>query len=98
MLKNRQELYKSFIDYIRLDVQRERRAINRRMLSVFFWCFLLPALFSISLLLLVKFGVLPRSSKGLLDWVVLVFPIFYSLYILSSEVLREVPAAFRHGG
>lgn len=96
--KSRQELYRSFIDLIRTEVQVERNAVNRRMLSVFFWCFLLPAIVSAALLILMNLGAVPRGMRALLDWIILVFPVSYSIYFLSSEVLREVPAAFRRGG
>jgi len=92
------QLYSSFLDFIRKDAQKERRQVNRKMLGVFFWCFLMPALFSISILVLVKIGFLPVRFRGYLDWLVLAFPVAYSMYFLSSEVLRELPAAFRRGG
>jgi hypothetical protein len=96
--RTRQELYRSFVEFVRADVQRERMLVNRRMFNVFLWCFVLPAMVSVTLLLLVKAGILPRSARGYLDWLVLIFPVFYSLYILSSEVLAEIPASFRRGG
>jgi len=92
------ELYRIFIEFIRVENQRERRQVNRRMLSVFFWCFLLPAILSVALLVLIKFGALRPSARVHLDWLVLIFPILYSVYFLSSEVLKEVPKAFRTGG
>jgi hypothetical protein len=95
---SRQELYRAFIEFIRNDSQRERSAVNRRMLGVALWCFVLPTLVALSVLLLVKWNVLPPRARGFLDWLVLVFPVTYSVYFLSSEVLREVPAAFRRGG
>lgn len=96
--KTPNEVYKSFLDFIAVDIQQERRVVNRRILSVFFWCFLLPALISITVLLLVKMRVFPRNVKSHLDWLVLVLPVLYSLYILSSEVLAQVPTAFKKGG
>lgn len=92
------EQYRAFIDFVRAETQRERKSVNRRMWNVFFWCFLLPAALSITLLLMVKFNLLPRRVRSYLDWLVLVFPLFYTLYVLSSEVLRELPMAFRRGG
>ena len=94
----RQDLYKDFIEFVREESQRERSIVNRRMFNVFLWCFLLPAVISASIMLLVKLNALPRSARGYVDWVALIFPVVYSIYILSSEVLREVPAAFRRGG
>jgi hypothetical protein len=95
---SRQELYKNFLDFIRLETQRERLVVNRRMLNVFFWCFLLPAVSSLLVLLLVKLGVLPPRFRIHLDWLVLVFPVAYSIYFLSREVLVEIPEAFKRGG
>jgi len=96
--KVRQESYSAFIEFIAKDIQKERHLANRRMLSVFFWCFFLPAVISLSILLLVKLQALPRSARTHLDWVVLILPTFYSIYILSSEVLAQIPSAFRRGG
>jgi hypothetical protein len=96
--KSRQELYKAFIDFIAQDNQPERHTTNRKMLNVFFWCFILPALISTSILLFVKLHVLPRSARNHLDWLPLIVPVFYSLYFLSSEVLAQIPGAFRRGG
>lgn len=96
--RSRSELYQNFIEFIANDVQRERHLTNRRMLSVFFWCFFLPALISVTILLLVKFGILPKSTRNYLDWLVLILPIIYSLYFLSSEVITQVPRALRKGG
>jgi hypothetical protein len=95
--RSQNDLYQDFIEFISRDIQRERYLVNRRMLSVFVWCFFLPALVSATVLLLVKLGVLPRSVRSYLDWLVLILPIFYSLYILGFEVLAQVPSAFRKG-
>jgi hypothetical protein len=96
--RSRQELYREFLEFIRQDLQRERKLAHRRMFSVILWCFILPAVVSITLLLLVKFRILPFSVRAYLDWMVLIFPVTYSLYILGSEVIAQVPAAFRRGG
>jgi hypothetical protein len=96
--KSRSELYREFLEFIREDIQRERHQAHRRLFSAFFWCFLLPAFVSVSVLALVKAGLFPRSARAHLDWLVLVFPVVYSLYVLGSEVMSQVPAAFRQGG
>ena len=95
--KSRQELYGEFMDFVKNYNQRERYLVNQRMLSVFFWCFFLPALISATLYLLVTYKVLPHSVKTHLDMVILIFPVLYSLYFLGSQVLADVPAAFRRG-
>jgi hypothetical protein len=96
--KNRQELYKIFLIFVSQDMQRERSQVNRRIRSVFLWCFILPVLASASILLLVKFNVLPRRAKYHADLLVLIFPVFYSMYFLGSEVLMNIPKVFRKGG
>jgi hypothetical protein len=96
--RDRHELYRSFIEFVRNEAQRERKAVNRRMFSVFLWCFLIPAAVTATLLLLIRVGIVPRRFRGWLDWLVLVFPVSYSVYFLSAEVLREIPAALRRGG
>lgn len=95
---SRQELYKSFIDFVQRSVERERRVVHRRMLNVFFWCFLLPAVISVVLLLLMRFQLLPHRFRSFLDWTFLLFPVAYSIYFLSSEVLKDLPEAFKRGG
>ena len=72
--------------------------MNRRMFSVLLWCFFLPVMISMVVLILVKLHIFPRSAKNYLDWIVLIFPVFYSLYVLSSEVLAQVPLALKRGG
>jgi hypothetical protein len=94
----RPQLYRELIEFVRLDVQGERSASRRRMFGVFLWCFLLPAVCSAAALLMVKYHVLPLRARASLDWVVLVFPVAYSLYILGSEVLAPLPAVARRGG
>lgn len=96
--RSRQEIYRSFIDFIVRDFQTERRAANRRMFNVLLWCFIAPAIGSAVLLLLMKAHILAPSTKGYLQWLVLLFPISYSIYILSSEVISELPGAYRRGG
>src|SRR2546421_230005 len=88
---SRQELYERFIGFVVADQQRERSTLQRRMFSVFVWCFLVPASISLTALLMAKLGFLPRSLRYRIDWLILLFPMIYSLYILSSEVLVNVP-------
>lgn len=95
---SRPEIYQAFLDFIHAELQRERSIKSRRMISVFFWCFLMPAVVALVLLLLVQFGVFPRKVRGYLDWLMLAFPVFYSIYFLSIEVLRDLPAVFKKGG
>lgn len=90
--------YAGFLNFIRQHHQGERWDVNRRMFSVFLWCFFAPAAVSLLVIVLVNMGVLPRSMRGYLDWIMLVFPVLYSLYFLSSQVISGIPMAFRQGG
>lgn len=92
------ELYTSFIDFIKLDLKNERRIANRRMFNVFLWSFLIPFFATLMLIVFVKLHVLPRTWSRYFDWVILVSPIVYSIYIVSSEVFIEVPGFFKRGG
>lgn len=96
--RSRIELYQSFLDFINTEIQHERSKVNRRMFNVFLWCFILPAIAAATFVILVATGIFPRSSRANLDWIILVFPVAYSLYLLSSEVLMHVPANLRRGG
>lgn len=96
--RSKQEIYRSFLEFIRADSRRERNLVSRRMRSVFFWCFILPALLSVLTLILIRLNVIPFRIRSYLDWVILIFPVSYSIYFISSEVIREVPVAFRSGG
>ncbi len=80
-----------------MDIQGERRLVNRRMISVFLWCFLLPTFFSLAILIMIKAGILPRSVRSVADWLILIFPVVYSVYFLSSQVLIDIPSAFKRG-
>jgi hypothetical protein len=95
--RSRLENYQCFVAFVAADLQQERNRLNRRMLTVAFWCFFLPIFCSLILLILVKFGVFPKSAKNHIDGLILILPVSYSLYFLSSEVLSQLPALFRKG-
>lgn len=92
------DIYQEFIEYVRVDIQKERKAVNRRMFHVFFWCFVMPALTSLMLVFMAKFNLAPKRITHYLDWLIVVFPIAYAVYLLSFDVLREAPGAIRRGG
>jgi hypothetical protein len=96
--RSKTDTYREFIDFVRQDLQRERMAVHRRMFNVFVWCFALPAAFTIALLVLIKLHWLPRTARAYLEWMVLIFPVCYSLYVLSSEVVAQMPVVLRRGG
>jgi hypothetical protein len=93
-----QDIYRTFLEFVGNDLQSERRVANRRMLSVFIWCFLAPVVLSVLIILLVKLGALPPRARANLDWLILICPVVYSLYILGSEVITGIPSIFRRGG
>ncbi|MBI2712221.1 MAG: hypothetical protein HYX41_05090 [Bdellovibrio sp.] len=95
--RSREDLYLDFIEFVEQDSQRERHQMNRRMAGVFFWCFLLPAVFSASILSLAKMKIIPIYVRNQLDWSVLLFPVLYSLYVLWNEVVPHFPKV-RKGG
>jgi hypothetical protein len=92
------DLYREFVDYIQLDIQRERLLANRRILGVVLWCFVIPAVAAIAVLVLVKLGVLPRRLNRYMDWLIVIFPVAYGLYMLGMDALRELPILIRKGG
>ncbi|MCM2323392.1 MAG: hypothetical protein NDJ90_09040 [Oligoflexia bacterium] len=94
----RSQRYREMLEFIRRDVQGERRVLSRRMFNVFLWCFLLPAVVSMLLLVLIKAGVVPRSFGGYVEWLVLIFPILYAVYVIASEMVSGMPSIFRWGG
>lgn len=96
--KSNLEAYQQFLQFVQKVNQTERTATNRKMKRVFFWCFVIPSVLSIAVLVLVSFQAIPRIAKSYLDWLILFFPVSYSLYFLGTEVLRGVPRVIRGGG
>ncbi len=96
--RTRQQLYARFIEFVRHESQTERSMVNRRMLSVFLWCFILPVAATVTILILASAGVIPRSVRRYQDWLILVFPVSYSIYFLSSQVLKDLPRNLSRGG
>ncbi|MDR3608129.1 MAG: hypothetical protein P4M08_12205 [Oligoflexia bacterium] len=92
------EFYGDFIEFVRRDIQGERKLANRRMFGVFLWCFVIPALTTFLYVLLIRFGIIPRRFGRYTDWFIVVFPVLYALQIISFDILHELPIAFRRGG
>jgi hypothetical protein len=92
------ELYKAFTEFVGRDIQSERKLANRRMFGVFLWCFMVPAFFTFSFVLGLKLGYIPLRYGRYADWIIVVFPVAYSVYILSFDLIRELPTAYRRGG
>ena len=96
--QSRSQQYRQFLSLIQSKVRAERSAGNRRMFSVFLWCFLIPAAIALTVFTLIRFGVLPPAARNYADSALLFFPIVYSLYFLGSGMGREAVGVFRHGG
>jgi hypothetical protein len=98
LLERRRSTYRRNLEFVQTLHQKDRLDVNRRMLSVFIWCFLAPVVTVAFVILMVNFGILPRVFRSYQDWIILIFPVLYSLYFLGSQVLSGVPDAFRRGG
>lgn len=96
--ERRKLLYGRYLEFVHSANQKDQRHVNRRIRSVFLWCFFIPVIVVAVVLLLVNRGILPRAFRSYQDWILLIFPVLYSLYFLSSQVLTGIPDAFRKGG
>ncbi len=94
----RRLVYRTYLEFVQSANQRDRLDVNRRMRSVLVWCFLAPVFVVALVILLVNYGILPRVFRSYQDWIILIFPVLYSLYFLGSQVLSGIPEAFRRGG
>ena len=97
-LERRRSAYRSYLEFVQSVHQKDRLDVNRRMRSVFLWCFLAPVVTVALVIVLVNYRVLPRVFRSYQDWILLIFPVLYSLYFLGSQVLSGIPEAFRRGG
>lgn len=96
--ERRRAAYRRYLEFVQAAHRKDRLDVNRRMRSVFLWCFLAPVVTVALVILMVNFGILPRVFRSYQDWILLIFPVLYSLYFLGSQVLSGVPQAFRRGG
>jgi hypothetical protein len=92
------ELYQSFIEFVKRDIQGERRLMNRRIFGVFLWCFVIPAILTLGFVLGLRLGTIPLRFGHYADWIIVAFPVAYTLHVLSFDLLREIPTAYRRGG
>jgi hypothetical protein len=98
LLDRRRATYRRYLEFVQSVHQKDRLDVNRRMRSVFVWCFLAPVLTVAFVIVMSNYKVFPRAIRGYQDWILLVFPVIYSLYFLGSQVLTGIPEAFRRGG
>lgn len=96
--ERRKSLYRRYLEFIQSANQKDRMDVNRRMRSVFLWCFLIPVIVVSLVIFFVNRGMLPPGFRSYQDWVLLLFPVLYSFYFFSSQVLTGIPDAFRKGG
>jgi len=92
------ELYNAFLGYVSTDIQKERKSTNRRMLSIFIWCVVIPVLVYVALMVLVVTKTVGPSARQYVGIAVLAVPICYALFVLGSDILRYVPELYRRGG
>jgi hypothetical protein len=96
--ERRRDTYRRYLEFVQALHQKDRLDVSRRMRSVFLWCFLAPVLTVAFVILMVNFGILPKAFRSYQDWILLIFPVIYSLYFLGSQVLSGLPDAIRRGG
>jgi hypothetical protein len=68
------------------------------MKSVFLWCFIAPMISVLFVAAARRWGWTDRLPRGYGEWVVLFFPVAYSIFVFGSEMLRGLPNIFRRGG
>lgn len=89
------DLYIDLQSAISEEMKRERDLANGRLKGVFFWCFIIPAALSFLLILAVKQGWAPRVAMTYVGWMLVVFPVVYSLWFLLRELFAPAAAQER---
>jgi len=97
-IKDRQELYASFLKFIQEDSQKDRMQVHQQMFSTLLWCFLVPVFLAGVILFFTRMGFVSSRWRSYLDPILLIFPVLYSLYYLGSQVIVDLPYLFRKGG
>ncbi len=95
--RRKAEIYRAFLEYVSVASRKERVQIQQRIWNVFLWCFAFPAVTAFVVMILIQFRVFPRSFRSYLDWVILIFPIAYSIHFLGSQVFSGLLASFKKG-
>ncbi len=94
----RQAKYVEFMRFVQAHNNRDRLVVSRKLFSFVLWCFIAPAIVSVLIIVLANSSVIPKSARSYLDWVMLVFPVLYSLYFVGAQLLSGVPKVYREGG
>lgn len=97
-VESSQALYLRFLQWVEEDSADERRSVQRRLSGLFVWCFVAPAFVSLTLVMLMRAGMLPPRARSVVDWVILVFPLGYAVFFLGSEFWRGLRDALKRGG
>jgi hypothetical protein len=94
---NSSQPYLEFVEFVKKDSELDRAADTRRVIGLFIWCFLAPAAIAGVLFGLSQAGVIGPRWSGLIDLLMILFPVIYSFQFLGISVLRQLPRALRQG-
>ncbi len=90
--------YAAILLWIQEDLRKDRFAVHRRIFMILLWCLILPAIIASLLMVGIRLGWLPADWKRFLDWVTVMFPAGFALYVFVTEVATGFPAWIRVGG
>ncbi len=96
--QNVTELYARFLRAIEQENSKDRFLSAKRMRTFFFWCLGVPLVVFLAATILIRVGAFPSSLRGALGWILILFPVLYSVFFLFSEVIRDAPRVLRLGG
>ena len=87
--------YFQLVQWIQSDLKKDRVMVNRKVFSVVLWCLILPAMVSMLIYGLRKYGIVDQVRYA--DGIVFLPPFLYALYSLWPT-LRDLPRVFKKGG
>ena len=87
--------YEQFVNWVQLDMKKDRMSVNRKVFSVVLWCLILPIASALVVFGLRKFQIIGQVKY--LDSILFVPPFAYALYSIWPTI-RELPHVFRKGG
>lgn len=94
-MKKAHLVYQQFVQWVKVDMNKSREVVNRKVFSVVLWCLIFPALISVIVFIFKKYQLIEAGR----DFDMLLFfpPFVYSLYSLWPT-LRALPRVFKMGG
>ncbi len=92
------EHYRSFIKFVDGDVRSKKASMNRQMLRLLGWSFVLPVLFIFTATVLIKVGMVSGEYKKYFDWLLLLCPLLYSVYLVGSDYFKDFGKVFKSNG